>query len=126
SSALGFSHTMRATAECVAAAADSIEGVGVRHLGLAGMVAHTKSEIIRAVTQLAVRLVKGALEAIARAGLALAEGAVTVIGGTVSGAAHGAWEGFKRGGPIGAIAGGISGGASGAREAAEEAARRLR
>jgi len=126
SSALGFSHTMRATAECVAATADSIEAVGVRHLVLAGMVAHTKSEIIRAVTQLAVRLVKGALEAIARAGLALAEGAVTVIGGTVSGAAHGAWEGFKRGGPIGAIAGGISGGASGAREAAEEAARRLR
>lgn len=124
--ALGFSSTMTATSQCVGATADAIDDLGARHLVLGGMVAHVKQEIITAVTKLAARLVKAALEAIARAGLAIAGGVVQMVSGTVSGALSGAWEGFKSGGPIGAVGGLFSGGRDGAAEAARETARRLR
>lgn len=124
--ATAFQSTMTATSACVTATGQSIRTVGARHLVLGGMVATVKQEIITAVTELAKRLVAGALEAIAKAGLALVDGAISVVSGAASGAVDGAVEGFKSGGPVGAVTGGVSGFVSGGADGAEEAARRLR
>lgn len=106
----GFARTMSATAVCVEDTAGAIRDLGQRHLALGAMVATVKQEIIRAVTDLAGRLVVGALEALARLGLAVSGGVVTLASGTVSGGLSGAADGFARGGLGGAVVGGISGG----------------
>lgn len=121
-----FARTTSATAVCVEETGQAIQEVGARHLRIGYGVAAVKQELVRSVSELAARLVSGALQAIAQAGLALASGVVTVAGGVVGGGLSGAWDGFTSGGLGGAVVGGISGAINGGRDAAAEAAQRLR
>lgn len=121
----GFAQTMSATTVLIDDTSEVLQDLGQRHLRLGGMVATVKQELISAVTSLAARLVSGVLQALSRAGLAIAGGAITLVGGTVSGGLSGAVDGFSRGGLGGAVVGAVSGAFSGAQDAAEEARRRL-
>ncbi len=122
----GFARTMSATAVCVEETGQAIQEVGARHVRIGYGIAAVKQELLTAVSELAARLVNGALQTIARAGLALAGGVLTVAGGVVGGGLSGAWQGFTSGGPVGAVVGGLSGAINGGRDAAAEAAQRLR
>ncbi|MGD7706104.1 hypothetical protein [Microlunatus sp. Y2014] len=116
-----FAATTKVAGECVRATAESIHALATRQLVLGGQVATVKQDLINAVTRLAGQLVEWALDAISNAGLALVDGTVQVISGTVSGAYDGFRDGWSEGGLFGAIRGAGDGAIDGAADALREA-----
>ncbi|WP_197429775.1 hypothetical protein, partial [Auraticoccus cholistanensis] len=98
--------TLGSAAQCVLAAAASIDALAAAHLELGGRVALARAEVIELVRELVARLGREALVAIASAGLAVVGGVLTIAGaaagGAVGGFVQGVGDAFSGGG-IGAV-----------------------
>lgn len=98
--------TLGSSAECVLAAAASIDAVAAAHLELGGRVALARAEVIELVRELVGRLGREALSAITSVGLAIVGGALTIAGSAAGGAVGGFIDGVGdafSGGGVGAI-----------------------
>ncbi|SDD55950.1 hypothetical protein [Auraticoccus monumenti] len=98
--------TLSTSAECVLAAAASIDAVAAAHLDLGGRVAVARAEVIELVREMVGRMGREALSAIATAGLAIVGGVLTIAGAAAGGAVDGFIDGVGdafSGGGVGAI-----------------------
>lgn len=81
--ATAFGRTTYSSAACIRTTSDALHDMGNRHLAIGVALATIKEHLIETVTGLAVDLVERALEAIADVGLALVDGAWSVVSGAI-------------------------------------------
>lgn len=121
-----FGSTMTATASAATATSGLLKFASSAHRCLLGLLAAAKQGVIDLVSQLGTDLVVAIARFLAEMGLALANGILTVVSGTMQSAWKGGLRGARAGallGPIGMVSGfiggSISGGVSGFADSAD-------